>query len=293
MLSRVHAAPVRALALRSLAAHRGCSSSACLSMVPPTAEDVAVIEQRQLGHKTPAVAVPTGRCRHGHPQAVAYDLHRHRDPRRHEPADAADGDALPPLNSGMFRLTCPLLVRAIDEWERSSGVADLNAQVRASEVLTAELTEAHRGHAAARQALFRDQIDALLARVPAGSAAAKHMELILRSGVAGQTPSKVDVKCLHAQLADHLCRPGGNAIGERILRGLRARGVETDGCADCCNQCSLSVPLDEARRGWWYTPSKNRWKLRKQRVQSSFASSRRIARRSRHSSAPECAALPC
>lgn len=39
-----------------------------------------------------------------------------------------------------------------------------------------------------------------------------HAEQLLSSGIAGVTPTLLnDVKCLHAQLADHLCR-GGNTV---------------------------------------------------------------------------------
>ena len=31
----------------------------------------------------------------------------------------------------------------------------------------------------------------------------------------------------------------------------------------CCNQCDLRTPTDAAQEGWWYSPVKNKWKLRK------------------------------
>lgn len=48
-----------------------------------------------------------------------------------------------------------------------------------------------------------------------------------------------------------------------MLEGLRERGVDPTGCDGCRNQCDLSTPAEEAREGWWYAPSKNKWKLRK------------------------------
>ena len=39
--------------------------------------------------------------------------------------------------------------------------------------------------------------------------------------------------------------------------------MSVDGDAGCANQCSLAKPADDARdAGFWYTPTKNRWKLR-------------------------------
>ena len=46
------------------------------------------------------------------------------------------------------------------------------------------------------------------------------VEHILTSGIAGQSPGKRDVKCLHAQAADYLCRGGDNRIGAMVLQGL-------------------------------------------------------------------------
>lgn len=86
--------------------------------------------------------------------------------------------------------------------------------------------------------------------------------MVASSGIAGQTPHKADVKCLHAQMADHLCRSRSNAVGDRIERGLAARGIRLDGDSECWQQCDLAVPATEST--WWYTPV-NRWKLRKQK----------------------------
>ena len=224
----------------------------------PTAEDLRCITERQLGHMAQPVVVPAARCQHGYPQAFAYDLLRKGPKHENRPN--------PSLTSGMFRLTCPLLVRAIDEWEARGAVAELNEEVRSDAALTDALTDAHRGHADARRHIFAEQIADLRHSFAAGTPEAERLELVLASGIAGQTISKVDVKCLHAQAADALCRPGANVIGERVLAELRARGVPTSGCADCRKQCSAAVPVEEAKAvGWWYTPRKNKWKLRTRR----------------------------
>ena len=90
-------------------------------------------------------------------------------------------------------------------------------------------------------------------------------EMMLASGIAGQTIGKIDVKCVHAQLADHLCRSESNGVAAELLRRLELRGTEVDGNEACRVQCDLAVPEAEAREVWWYEPSKNKWKLRKEK----------------------------
>ena len=81
------------------------------------------------------------------------------------------------LESGLFRLTCPLLVKAVDEWEGEGAVVSINEEVRASvadgqdgasatgDSLAARLDEAHRDHAAARLALIGDRLPDVLAEM--------------------------------------------------------------------------------------------------------------------------------
>jgi len=274
-----------------------------LSVTPPTDEDRAAIEGRQLGHKVSGMKGVGRRCRHGVPQAFAFDpLVRH----------TAGGSGKPrslPLDTSLFRLSCPMLVKAIDEWEGEGAVAHLNeelagrsqpdspttAKVRqdvplqlvhalsqptassspsnASLVdpptsLARALDEVHAGHAAARlQLCGEDRLRPLLKQFPDGTPEGKRLRLMLASGVAGQLRYKLDVKCLHAQTADHLCRSTSNEVGVLIFERLEARGVDVSGTPECFNQCNLCQPVEEAVKGWWYTPTKNKWKLRKKMVQ--------------------------
>ena len=140
----------------------------------------------------------------------------------------------------------------------------LNAEIAAdaSGELPRQLARAHRGHAAARREVVGDR--AAVALAACSEEAGLIARTALHSGIAGQSPRKSDVKCLHAQAADALCRPGRNHIGEQLvlLRLQHARGVAVRGAgAACCEQCNPRVPAEQA--GWWYTPAKNRWKLRK------------------------------
>ena len=75
------------------------SSSGYLSLEPLTDEDLAVIEERQLGHQASNIIGVGLRCKHGHPQAFAFD-----------PVGRAPwrgGERKSSLESGLFRLSCP------------------------------------------------------------------------------------------------------------------------------------------------------------------------------------------
>lgn len=76
----------------------------------PTEGDMRCIQERQLRHPAGTVAVSSP-CRHGFPQAFAFDPVGHK------------------LSSGLFRLSCPLLVQAIDELEDEGGIEDVNARL--------------------------------------------------------------------------------------------------------------------------------------------------------------------
>ena len=275
----------------------GAEEAGPLSLWHATTDDRRVIEERQLEHQVNLLAVGT-RCKHGCPQAFAYDS-LSRPGAMVGQKGGRKARAKPrsiPLESHMFRLSCPLLVKAIDEWEREGAVHELNERVAsdASGGLAAALDDAHRGHSAARRGLFGARLAVRLEEAPPTASDLKAVEHILTSGIAGQSPGKSDVKCLHAQAADYLCRGGDNRIGAMVLEGLEARGVDPTGdptpaacnpmqpyasrlqpCAhtpattcipgddSCCNQCDLRTPTDEAHEGWWYSPMKNKWKLRK------------------------------
>ena len=267
-----------------------------LSITPSTPDDLRVIQERQLGHRASTTKGVGRRCMHGQPQAFAFDPARAQlDPTvPWESRKVPDDSVLMAVESGLFRLTCPLLVQAIDEWEAEGAVNELNAEFGmpcpsgtdsahvapaaappADEaggdggrgelpVVAQHLLDAHRGHAAARlELLGEEKVNNYLDMVPETSASGNKLRLVLQSGITGQIPTKLDVKCLHAQVADHLCRSESNPVGALILERLEARGVATQGTPSCKNQCDLCVPKAEAQEGWWYTPVKNHWKLRK------------------------------
>lgn len=54
---------------------------------------------------------------------------------------------------------------------------------------------------------------------------------------------------------------GNNGVGQLVYETLRdTRGVEVDGCGTCWQQCDVAHA--RTPESWWYTPIKNKQKLR-------------------------------
>ena len=210
------------------------------------------------------------RCRHGFPQAFAFDV-----------PDTWNSNGA--VNSGLCRLSCPLLVRAVDEREAQAGVKKMNAELAERTEWRAAFRATNSAVAAMRRELLAMDAGAYAAAMSSDKAA--QWSRTLDSGLAGVTPSKDgDVKCIHALLSDYLCRAdavraegraeaeagagaGGSsgssgssgdpslALGETVLARLRAEGVEVDGSATCHEQC------DPHSNAEVYVPVKNKQKL--------------------------------
>ena len=212
-----------------------------LCVEPPDERDFAIIEGRHLGHAASMVAVGK-RCRHGCPQAFVWEPEKRHSRRK---------DKFP-LEGGLFRLSCPYLVKAVDEWEAEGAVNELNAAVSGrsefdrlqrpladatasnanatadgnATALAHSLGDAHYGHALARLALLgEERVHSLLDEYPLDHAYGPNLRLVLQSGIAGHVPGKVDVKCVHAQLADYLCRSGANGVGASPEREGVSKGA--------------------------------------------------------------------
>lgn len=289
--------------------------AAHLSITPPTDEDLQTLS-RQLGNQADNICGVGLRCKHGFPQAFAFDptgrnLFQGNKKRRSK------------LESGMFRLSCPKLVQAIDEWEAQGAVRLVNEEVIASAVansaaatddgvdgddavarnqlrvaysrvalgpnLAALLEQAHSGHAAARHELLGERLPTLLADAAAdGPEQLAIVEHVLGSGVAGQTRTKTDIKCVHAQVADGLCRSNANGVATELLQRLEERGVDVRGDGVCMSQCNPAISEDEARQSFWYEPIKNKWKLRKR---NAMRRERSMARREADGEEPEAGSV--
>lgn len=191
------------------------------TFVPTPASTAALqcIQERQLGHKVACEGVSRSMCRHGYPQAFVF-----------HPSRVA-------FNSGLFRLSCPVLVRAVDEYEDAGGLEEFNYKLEKSPEMQAEFRRVNARHAQIRKQMAKPEhlvpyIEAMgqekvgkawyrckTFRKQKGCGARQskflthvarvcliQVDQILNSGLAGVTPEKLDdVKCLHANLADYLC----------------------------------------------------------------------------------------
>ena len=165
-------------------------------------------------------------CQHGFPQVFALD-------------------PLPPsgrMNSGLLKLTCPLLVRAVDELEDDGYIHRFNEQVAEDAGLQMSILEAHQEHASARIKMLDEQEieDALKAKLGEQGSLA-----FLNSGVAGASSDSVrDVKCLHAWLGDYLFRgAAASPIGDMVAQELSRKGISLVGDPTCHRFCDPSSSI--------------------------------------------------
>eukprot|EP01041_Mallomonas_annulata_P008213 gene8213-16887_t len=212
----------------------------------PKVVDIECIRDRQLDNPTINILlVDSVKCKHGFPQAFIQ-----------RPVSISESK----VNSGMIRLSCPHLVKAIDQWEAEGGIEEANENLKHDVALRENFLEVNRQWGVIRREAMTT-VDAAFVEEYLGQDSAVKL---ITSGLIGITPDKVDdVKCLHAQVADTLLRgrgSEGNAIGARALDILeQQRGVDPRGCDGCKQQCDVSVPKGEAE--WWYMPGKNKARL--------------------------------
>eukprot|EP00444_Apocalathium_aciculiferum_P027896 CAMPEP_0183438836 /NCGR_PEP_ID=MMETSP0370-20130417/77635_1 /TAXON_ID=268820 /ORGANISM="Peridinium aciculiferum, Strain PAER-2" /LENGTH=254 /DNA_ID=CAMNT_0025627151 /DNA_START=215 /DNA_END=979 /DNA_ORIENTATION=- len=187
--------------------------------------------KRELGRQTVGAG---GRCRHGWPQAIVYDpLYRERPDKSHRLGDTT-------------RLTCPLLVTAIDKLEKGGAMERYNERLLSGADWEGELQKVNEAHRLLRLELIGDR-SAELAEVRQilGQQA---FAIAMRSGLASLRPeARPDVKCLHAQVADELVRGGDNPIAKQVLRDIEDQGVLIHGSEECCDNCDVRVALPLAR----------------------------------------------
>jgi hypothetical protein len=167
------------------------------------------------------------------------------------------------------------LVQQIDEWENRAGVREVTDWLRKD-----DSGEKRKGYEMANEIqkqirselVGEDDFDKLVSSMGEYNAGK-----FLESGVAGIPPSQTfNVKCIHAHVADHLCRSSlvssnstsstvdGNIIGEYALNILQnQRGVPIFGNEVCWQQCSCDHQQQPS--DWSYVPKKNRQGLRSTR----------------------------
>ena len=218
----------------------------------------------QTGQTAPANALlgkpSKSKCKHGYTQVFSLD------------PMPSNKYGMERLNSGLIKLTCPLLVNAIDVMEDDKFMNDINAKLISSNLeenkLVQCMNDAHKVHAETRKELIfgDDNSDCIeesdkykLLESKLGERGAKYF---IEAGVAGANPlsKKVDVKCLHAWLGDYLMRSDTIAehpIGDMIIKELDKRGIDISGTDDChtvCSGCStdtstsVQVPIPRNRQ---------------------------------------------
>jgi hypothetical protein len=145
------------------------------------------------------------------------------------------------INSGLLKLTCPLLVKAVDSLEDDGMIDELNKRLSGSQALQDSMTSAHLVHAKARKEILNTE-DMTVIQSKLGERGAISF---LEAGVAAASSSSMDAKCLHAWLADYLFRPGDTLLGDAVARELEDRGVDLTGTLTCgafCDPSSSSNP---------------------------------------------------
>ena len=249
----------------------------------PTSENLQTIQERQVFHAIEpeqVFCVSSSLCRHGYPQAFGF--HPTRGPK---------------FTSGLFRLSCPLLCEAVDAYEGEGGVRQMSDWLRTEDIKDKGdnmgwkrkgYQEANNANKEVRQELAHNDRDKLVTSMGEYNA-----DAFMRSGVAGIPPDQTfNVKCVHAHVADHLCRrgplssgsdghnnsalgnqrnpdevscanagDGNNIIGKYALHILEERGVPINGSNVCWQQCNANhqrTPSD-----WSYLAKKNRVGLRR------------------------------
>lgn len=221
---------------------------------------------RQTGQVAPsraALGVPScSQCQHGFAQVFALDP---------LPTDNR-------MNSGLLKLTCPILVRAIDDLEDQGMISAFNQQLAADETWQHELLSAHEIHATARQNML-SKADLPLLQARLGSTGS---DAFLRAGVAGTSPESKDIKCLHAWLADYLFRctttinnrinekksnEESVSIGASIVENLGGTDIlkGTDDCHSRCDPSSAVVVEPPQARNKQRLKSKRESERRKRR----------------------------
>uniref|UniRef100_A0A7S4RU17 Uncharacterized protein n=1 Tax=Ditylum brightwellii TaxID=49249 RepID=A0A7S4RU17_9STRA len=225
-----------------------------------TPDDLRALS-RQLGtHRSVAqasIGVPSNcKCQYNYPQAFLLDP---IPPPRTE-------HALQRMSSSLLKLTCPLLVEAIDELEDEGGIEQLNQKLlsegesgddnneKGREIVEGKnksssnnsrwveaAIHANKVHASSRNEILmhkfnnnKEDMDLAL-HSKLGERGAVYFKTAGVAGMTSTTTTVKDLKCLHAHVADTLFRGDADApIGSKVLQNLN---VPVEGANDCWKRC--------------------------------------------------------
>ena len=166
------------------------------------------------------------------------------------------------VNSGLVKLTCPLLVNAIDALEDEGMISALSKKMEEDQDWQRNARDIHGEHAQIRKKMIigdgngqqQQQMDVLKERLGENGTNA-----FLNSGVAGSTLDSLDVKCIHAWMGDYLFRfhdgnepssasssSSSSPLGKAICEGLAEKGVDLRGTVNCSVYCDPNSSLPSA-----------------------------------------------
>ena len=171
----------------------------------PTVSDMEVIETRQVGRPARGTfAVENARCKYGFPQAfVQYPVGKS-------------------ISSGMIRLSCPHLVKAVDVVEAEGGLDSFDSKL-ANEAEDGLLRSSFNSTNLTWISIRKDAVSMKDRDYVQKKLGIEGSKFLMESGIIGCTIGKIQVKCLHAHIADHLMR-GTNEIGAQALDVLTKKG---------------------------------------------------------------------
>ena len=270
---------VMALSSKSSSLHQQSQRQTKFPNSIPVASDDVDTFRRQTGQINPAMAaigVPAkSMCRHGFPQVFVLDPYPPGERR---------------INSGILKLTCPHLVRAVDDLEDQGMIQNLNEQIgdtssiklnegEEKDPILSIMLGSHKRHSNARKRMLtQDDITSIQSKL-----GEKGVHAFLESGVAGSSITSKDAKCLHAWLGDSLFYINqedgkeerndnweSHAIGEWIVDKLQQQNIDLTGTSTCHQFCDSTLCNSMA------SPPKPR---NKQRLRTSKEIQRRKRRR--------------
>ena len=208
---------------------------------PPTKNCLNCITQRQTKSNASGIVSVATQCKFSYPQAYS----------------------LRPINpdtrlvySGNLRLTCPYLVKAIDEWEGQGAIELINNDMKNDPELQASFSAIN---------AFWNEVKLEQMTQSDHDLARKQLKEgythFVNSGIIGISKDKEhDVKCLHAVMADHLLRHNSddtskiiNKIGFHIKQKLVQRGIHLSGnngiyfLCICLTHCRLLAAVRYGR----------------------------------------------
>eukprot|EP00186_Timspurckia_oligopyrenoides_P002345 CAMPEP_0182450492 /NCGR_PEP_ID=MMETSP1172-20130603/41602_1 /TAXON_ID=708627 /ORGANISM="Timspurckia oligopyrenoides, Strain CCMP3278" /LENGTH=161 /DNA_ID=CAMNT_0024648109 /DNA_START=306 /DNA_END=788 /DNA_ORIENTATION=- len=146
------------------------------------------------------------------------------------------------MTSSLYLLTCPRLVRIVDNLESDGGIERYNEKLEKSAELQDAMRQIHERHSKTR-IQYVGEHNLARNREKFGR---ERADVIIYSGITGMTPTQVtDIKCLHAHLADYLCT-GENIFGRMILDEIHTKLlIDTDGESGCWQMCDPLHALSE------------------------------------------------